>query len=173
MPIQEKLCFCYNKKKEMKKDKEAIKIVCVNKSAYSDYEIEQTFEAGMVLEGSEVKALRNGSANLKDSYARIRDGELFLINSYIGPYIHSNRFNHQPDRVRKLLVHKKEIRKLAGKVQERGRTLIPLKIYFKNGKAKVEIAIAKGRKLFDKRRILKEKEQKIEAERAMKMRYRK
>ncbi len=121
-----------------------------------------------MLRGAEVKSLREGMANLKGSYAEIREEEVWLLNFHISPYPQAGVFNPDPDRDKKLLLHKQQIRKLTGKVKERGLTLIPLKVYFKNGKAKVEIALAKGRKLYDKRRVLKEKELRREKERALK-----
>lgn len=133
------------------------KVVCRNKKAFHDYYIEETIEAGMVLQGTEVKSLRMGRANLKDSYATIKSGDVFLINAHISPYPQGNRFNLEPTRTRKLLLHKAEIRKLIGKTKERGYSLIPLSIYFKNEKAKVELALAKGKKLYDKREVLKRK----------------
>ena len=145
-----------------------IKIVCQNKKARYDYHILETIEAGMVLLGTEVKSLREGRANLKDSYARIKDGELFLMQAHISPYSHAHYDNHQPDRVRKLLLHKQELKRLTGKTQEKGLTLVPLKIYFKDGKAKVELALASGKKSFDKRETLKRKTQQREVEKAIK-----
>jgi len=140
----------------------------VNRKAYHDYEILETFEAGVVLKGAEVKSLREGRANLKDSYADIKDGEVWLLNFHISPYPQAGIFNPNPYRDKKILLHKREIKKLTVKVREKGLTLIPLKVYFKNDKAKVEIALAKGRKLYDKRRVLKEKELRREKERALK-----
>ena len=145
-----------------------IKIVCQNKKARYDYEILEVIEAGMVLLGTEVKSLRQGRANLKDSYARVKDGELFLMQSHISPYSHAYHDNHDPDRVRKLLVHKREIKRLQGKTQEKGLTLVPLKIYFKNGKAKVELGLARGKRTYDKRETLKRKTEQRELERAIK-----
>jgi SsrA-binding protein len=145
-----------------------IKIVCQNKKARHDYHILEVIEAGMVLRGTEVKSLREGRANLKDSYARIKDGELFLMQAHISPYSHAHYDNHEPDRVRKLLMHKQELRRLTGKTQERGLTLVPLKIYFKDGKAKVELALASGKKSYDKRETLKRKTQQREMEKAIK-----
>ena len=146
-----------------------IKIVCQNKKAYHDYFIDETFEAGIVLVGTEVKSLRLGMANLKDSYAMVRNGELFLTNTHISPYKQADRFTRpEPDRTRKLLLHREEINKLIGKTKEKGYTLIPTKIYFKNGKTKVEIALAKGKKLFDKRETIKEKTVEREMEKAVK-----
>ena len=145
-----------------------IKIVCQNKKARHDYHIIEVLEVGMVLVGTEVKSLREGRANLKDSYARIRDGELYLVQAHISPYSHASYDNHDPERVRKLLVHKRELKRLTGKTQEKGLTLVPLKIYFKDGKAKVELALASGKKSYDKRETLKRQTQKREMERAIK-----
>jgi SsrA-binding protein len=145
-----------------------IKVVCQNKKARYDYEIIEVIEAGMVLLGTEVKSLRQGRANLKDSYARIREGELFLMQCHISPYTHAYYDNHEPDRVRKLLVHKREIKRLQGKTEEKGLTLVPLKIYFKDGKAKIELALARGKRSYDKRETLKRKTEERELERAIK-----
>lgn len=142
------------------------KIVCKNKKAFHDYFIEETIEVGIVLQGTEVKSLRVGKVNLMDSYAYVKDGEMVLMNAHISPYSHGNRFNADPTRSRKLLLHRKEIKRFTGKVRERGYSLIPLSIYFKNGKAKVEIALAKGKKQFDKRETLKKKTAEREIERA-------
>jgi len=144
------------------------KLICTNKKARRDYGIDETYEAGMVLMGTEVKALRQGKAHLKDSYARIKDDEIFLVDTHISPYSHGNQLNHEPDRTRKLLMHKREIRKLYGKTRERGFTLVPLRIYFKGGKAKVEIGLGKGKKLYDKREDLKRKAVEREVERSFK-----
>ncbi|MFA5881800.1 MAG: SsrA-binding protein SmpB [Eubacteriales bacterium] len=130
---------------------ENIKKITENRKARHDFHIEEVYEAGIVLAGTEVKSLRAGRANLKDSYARVDRGEVFLYNAHISPYDQGNRFNHDPLRIRKLLMNKSEIRKLIGRVQEKGLTLVPLKMYFKNGRAKVELALAKGKKLYDKR----------------------
>ena len=146
-----------------------IKVVCQNRKAYHDYFIDETMEAGIVLVGTEVKSLRLGMANLKDSYARVKDSELFLVNTHISPYKQADRFTQpEPDRTRKLLLHKQEISKLIGKTKEKGYTLVPTKIYFKNGRAKVEIALAKGKKLFDKREAIKKKTVEREMEKAVK-----
>lgn len=144
------------------------KLICTNKKARRDYAIDETYEAGMVLMGTEVKALRQGKTHLKDSYARIKDDEIFLVDTHISPYSHGNQLNHEPDRTRKLLMHKREIRKLYGKTRERGYTLVPLKIYFKDGKAKVEIGLGKGKRLYDKREDLKRKAMEREIERSFK-----
>jgi len=145
-----------------------IKVVCQNKKAYH-YFIEDAFEAGIVLVGTEVKSLRLGHVNLKDSYATLKGVEVFLVNTHISPYKQADRFSQpEPDRTRKLLLHRHEINKLIGKVKEKGYTLIPTKIYFKNGKAKVEIALAKGKKFFDKREAIKKKTVEREMEKAVK-----
>jgi SsrA-binding protein len=143
----------------MPKENTAQKLIASNKTARRNYEITDTYEAGMVLTGTEVKALRAGKANLKDSYALVNDGEVFLRELHISPYDHGNRYNHDPLRARKLLLHKREIRKLYGKSREKGLTLIPLKLYFKNGKVKVEIGIGKGKKLHDRREDIKRREE--------------
>ena len=141
------------------------KIICQNKTARRNYFIEDTYEAGIALVGTEVKALREGKGNLKDSYARVKDGEVYLYDMHISPYSHGNIANHDPLRVRKLLLHKREIKKLYGKTREKGLALIPLKAYFKNGKVKVEIGTGKGKKLYDKRQTLKIKADKRDMER--------
>lgn len=125
--------------------------IAENRKAYHDYHIEETLEAGIALQGTEVKSLRLGRVNLRDSFAKVERGEVFLHGVHISPYEQGNRFNHDPLRVRKLLLHKREIRRLIGKVREEGYTLIPTKLYFKNGRCKVELALAKGKKLYDKR----------------------
>jgi len=145
-----------------------VKIVCQNRKAYHDYHIEETTEAGIALLGTEVKSLREGNANLKDSYVIVKGGEAFLFNCHISPYSHGNIMNHDPVRTRKLLMHRMEISRLSGKVAAKGFTLIPLKIYFKDSFAKVEIGLARGKKLFEKRDTIKEKEARREIERAMK-----
>ncbi|MEW6733859.1 MAG: SsrA-binding protein SmpB [Acidobacteriota bacterium] len=128
-----------------------VKIVTTNRDAYHNYFIDETYEAGLVLAGTEVKSLRDGRVNLKDAYILIKDGEAWLVNAHISPYSHGNRANHDPTRSRKLLMHKKEIIRLGSKVQEKGLTIVPTKIYFKQGRAKAEIGLARGKKLFDKR----------------------
>jgi SsrA-binding protein len=148
------------------------KNICQNKTARLNYFIDDTFEAGIVLVGTEVKSLREGRANLKDSYAVVKDEEVYLHELHISPYTHGNRYNHDPLRVRKLLLHKQEIRRLYGKSRERGLTLIPLKMYFKNGKIKVEIGIGRGKKLHDKREDIKLKEDRRDIERAFRARTR-
>jgi SsrA-binding protein len=147
------------------------KIVCVNRQARHNYFIDEIYEAGLVLVGSEVKSLRDGKANLVDSYAQIRHGEAFLINAHISPYAGANQFNHEPTRIRKLLLHGREIERLTGKTKERGLTLIPLKLYFKGGRAKVELGLARGKKLYDKRETLRRKVAEREVERSLKSRH--
>jgi SsrA-binding protein len=144
------------------------KIVCTNRKAHRDYFFMDRFEAGMVLTGTEVKSLRDGRANLKDSYAHVKGEELFLYNMHISPYKHGNIANHEPTRTRKLLMHKREIRRLIGKIQEKGLSLIPVTVYFLKGKAKVELALAKGKRQYDKRQDIKKREQDREIEKAMK-----
>jgi len=148
----------------------AEKNICQNKLARLNYFIDDTYEAGIALVGTEVKSLREGRANLKDSYARVKDGEVFLYDMHISPYSHGNRANHEPLRKRKLLLHKREIRRLYGKANERGLTLVPLRAYFKNGRVKVEIGLGKGKKLYDKRADLKKRDDRREMERALKSR---
>lgn len=145
-----------------------VKIVATNRKARHDYRIEETYEAGLVLRGTEVKSLRQGSCSLKDGFALIKEGEVFLHNVYIAPYEAGSHYNPDPERSRKLLLHKKEIVRLSTKVKERGYTLIPLKLYFKNGYAKVELALAKGLAKYDKREKIKRKEQEREMRRALK-----
>ncbi len=149
-----------------------MQIVCQNRKAYHDYSIEETIEAGMSLLGTEVKSLREGRANLKDSYVLIKDLEALLLNCHISPYSHGNIMNHDPLRTRKLLMHKKEIMRLQGKMAQKGYTLIPLKIYFKDGRAKVEVGLAKGKREYEKRESIKEREAHREIEKAMKSRNR-
>ena len=146
----------------------SIKIVCQNKKARHDYFIDDVMEAGMVLLGAEVKSLRDGRASLVDSYARIKKGEVFLYNMHITPYPFAHHIQLDPTRPRKLLLHKKEIKRLIGKTEEKGYTLVPTKVYFSRGKAKVELALAKGKRKYDKRRALKEKEMKREVDEAKK-----
>ncbi len=146
--------------------------VATNRKARHDYFVEETLEAGIALQGTEVKSLRQGLANLTDSYALIKNNEAFLFNANISPYPYGNIMNHDPLRTRKLLLHKEEIRKLIGKITQKGFTLIPLKIYFVRGKAKVLIGLAKGKKAFDKRETIKDKESKREVERMVKERSR-
>jgi len=147
------------------------RVVATNRKAYHDYFIEEKFEAGIVLKGTEVKSLRDRRVNLQDSYAGVKDGEIFLHHCHISPYSHGNIMNHDPIRVRKLLLHKKEINKLLGKTQQKGLTLVPLRIYFsERGLAKVELGLAKGKKQHDRRESIKTREAGREVERAMKER---
>lgn len=145
-----------------------IKVVTVNRKAKYNYFIEDTYEAGMVLLGTEVKSLRLGRANLKDSYARIKKGEVFVCQMHIGDYPFASYENHDPLRKRKLLLHKHEIKKLYGKVNEKGFSLIPLRVYFQNGKAKMTIAIAKGKRRHDKRETIRRRDDKRDLDRAKK-----
>lgn len=147
------------------------KLICNNKKAYHNYFIEEKFEAGMVLTGTEIKSLRLGNANMNDSFAIVRNGEAFLNNLHITPYEFGNRENHDPDRVRKLLLHKKEIAKLFGKIREQGYSVVPLRLYFKKGLAKVEIGLAKGKKLYDKREDMKQKDHKRDMAQAFKEKH--
>ncbi len=149
---------------------ESIKIIVKNRKARHDYAVLDTFEAGIVLTGTEVKSLREGKANLKDSYARAEDGEVFLHNLHISEYGQGNRFNHEPTRTRKLLLHKREIARLLGRVQEKGLTLVPLKLYFKRGRAKVELALARGKRDYDRRHDIARRDAQREMQRALKER---
>ncbi len=156
----------------MGKKNEAVKTVCENRKARHDYFIHETYEAGIELFGTEVKSLRAGRANLKDSYGEIKNGQLYLQNMHISPYEQGNIFNRDPLRPKKLLMHKAEIMKLFGRTREKGFTLVPLKIYFKRGRAKAELALASGKHTYDKRRDLADKAAKREIDRAMKDRQR-
>ena len=146
------------------------RVLAQNKKANHDYFIEDTYEAGIVLRGTEIKSIRNGGVNLKDSYARIRDGEMFLLNMHISPYEQGNRYNHDPVRTRKLLMRRKQIDQLIGVTKESGYSLIPLKVYIKHGYAKVLIGLGKGKKNYDKRETLKRKSAQREVERALRER---
>src|SRR5713226_4064689 len=151
-----------------KKDEgDGIKVICRNKRAFHEYAVLDRLECGIVLTGTEVKSLREGHTSLEDAYAKIDDGEVWLINSDIPEYTMGNRLNHKPKRPRKLLLHKREIGKFAGKASERGYTLVPLRIYFKRGRAKVELAVARGKQLHDKRQDQKTVEANREIRRAM------
>ncbi|MBQ9364761.1 MAG: SsrA-binding protein SmpB [Schwartzia sp.] len=152
----------------MGKKNEATRTVCENRKARHDYFIHETYEAGIELFGTEVKSLRQGKANLKDSYGMIKNGEIFLENMHISPYDQGSFSNQDPLRPKKLLMHKKEIMKLFGQTREKGLTLVPLKIYFKKGRAKAELALASGKHTYDKRRALADKAAKRDMERAMK-----
>jgi SsrA-binding protein len=149
---------------------ERTKDIAKNKKAFFDFEIEETYETGIELTGTEVKSIRQGKANLKDSYAMVENGELMLYNMHISPYEQGNRFNHDPLRKRRLLMHKKEIYRLFGYVREKGYSLIPLKLYFKGNRIKVELGLARGKKLFDKRETMKEKDHKMEMDKAFRAR---
>jgi len=146
----------------------SVNLVCQNRKAAHDYFIDEALEAGIILLGPEVKSLREGRGSLVDSYARVKKGEVFLYSMHISPYPYAHHFYLDPKRVRKLLLNKREIKRLIGKTEGKGYTLIPTKVYFKRGKAKVELALAKGKRKYDKRRALKEKELKKEIEQAKK-----
>ena len=148
-----------------------MKIVSQNKKAFHDYFILETYEAGIVLQGTEIKSVRKGSVNSKDSFIRIKNDEAFIENMHIAPYEQGNRFNHEPLRTRKLLLHKKQIKKLQKEIKENGLTIVPTKLYFNTSKLKVEIALARGKKLYDKRQDLKAKDAKRDVERALKNAY--
>jgi SsrA-binding protein len=150
--------------------KDAIESIARNKRARFDYHILDTFEAGLVLKGTEVKSLRDGRANISDSYGIIKDGEAYLLNLHISPYERGGYTNHEPDRTRKLLLHRKEIRRLIGAVERQGLTLVPLELYFKNGKAKVALALGKGKQLHDKRDTERERDAAREIARAVRVR---
>ena len=147
--------------------KEKQRVVATNRKAYHDYFIDEVIEAGIALTGTEIKSVRAGRVSLRDSYARVEDGEMWLLNAHISPYEQGNRFNHDPDRPRKLLLHRAQIRQLARKTLEKGFTLVPLRLYFKNSLAKVELAVARGRKAYDKREAVAEREAKREIDRAL------
>jgi len=144
------------------------KLIASNKKAFHDYFVLQKFEAGIALTGTEVKSLREGKANLKDSYVSVDRGEAWLVGTHISPYSHGNRENHDPVRKRKLLLHRREIDKLEGQIVEKGLTIVPLRLYFKGGKVKAEIAVVRGKKLYDKREAEKRRQLDREAEAAMK-----
>ena len=146
---------------------EGIKIVTENRKAFHDYFIDDRVEAGIILTGTEIKSIRNGKVNLKDSYARIKNGEVWVYQMHISAYEQGNRYNHDPLRPRKLLLHSAEINKLVGKIQLQGLTLLPIKLYLKNGMAKVELAVGIGKKNYDKRQVLAEREGKRDIERAL------
>ncbi len=148
------------------------KAICINRKARHRFRIEETFEAGMVLTGAEAKSLRAGKAHLTDSYARVRNGEMFLFKAYIAPYEQAARENDNPERERKLLLHRREIEKLHSQINERGLTLVPLSLYFKGGRAKVEIGLARGKRRYDKRESIKRREQDREIARATRSRRR-
>jgi SsrA-binding protein len=148
------------------------RLIASNRRAHHDFEILETYEAGLVLRGTEVKALRDGRADLKESYARVECDEAWLLGCHISPYAQGNRANHDPLRPRKLLLHRAEINRLLGKIMERGLTLVPLRLYFKQGRAKVALGLARGRKLLDKRHVIREREERREMARALRARAR-
>ncbi len=149
--------------------KETQKLIANNKKAYHDYFIDETYEAGIELHGTEVKSMRMGKCSVKESFIRIENGEVFVYGMHVSPYEKGNIFNKDPLRVKKLLLHKYEINKLAGKVAEKGYTLVPLQVYFKEGRVKVEIGLARGKKLYDKRADIAKKDMKREAEKEFKV----
>ena len=151
------------------KSKEAQKLIANNKKAYHDYFIDETYEAGIALHGTEVKSMRMGKCSIKESFIRIENGEVYVYGMHVSPYEKGNIFNKDPLRVKKLLLHKYEINKLAGKVAEKGYTLVPLQVYFKNGRVKTQIGLARGKKLYDKRESIARKDQRREAERDFKI----
>ena len=153
--------------KKQQKPEEGVKLICRNKRAFHEYHVEDTLECGLVLTGTEVKSLRESQASLDDAYGKIEDGEVWLIGADIPEYAMGHQLNHRPKRTRKLLLHRREIAKFAGKATQRGFTLIPLRMYFKNGRAKVELAVARGKKEYDKRQDHKKEEAKREIRKAM------
>ena len=153
----------------MSTEKESRKLVANNKKAYHDYFIEETYEAGIVLHGTEVKSMRLGKCSIKESFIRIEDGEVFVYGMHVSPYEKGNIFNKDPLRVKKLLMHKAEINKIAGKITVKGYTLVPLQVYFNKGKVKVEVGLAKGKKLYDKRETIAKKDARRESEREFKI----
>ena len=161
-----------NKKEQPKapSNNAPVKVITVNRQAYHDYYIERTIEAGIALKGTEIKSIRDGKVNLRGSYAIARNGELWLENAHIAVYEHGNRYNHDPMRNRKLLLHRREINQLMSKVETKGLTLIPLKLYLKGGRAKIELGLCRGKKLYDKREAIAERDVKREIERAIRTR---
>lgn len=152
--------------------REELKLVANNKKAYHDYFIEEKYEAGIVLHGTEVKSLRMGKCSIKEAFIRIENGEVYAYGMHISPYEKGNIFNKDPLRPKKLLLHKQQIRKLIGNSSEKGYTLVPLQVYFKDGRAKIEIGLAKGKKLYDKRQDIAKKDQRREAEKELKVKLR-
>lgn len=148
---------------------EAMKLVANNKKAYHDYFIDEKYEAGLVLHGTEVKSLRLGKCSVKEAFVRIENSEVWIYGMHISPYEKGNIFNRDPLRTKKLLMHKDEIRKLTGKISEKGFTIVPLQVYFKDGRAKIEIGLARGKKLYDKRQDIAKKDQRREAEKEFKV----
>lgn len=151
---------------------EHVKVIAVNRRATHDYHIDDRIEAGLVLTGTEIKSIREGRINLREGYARVSNGEAWLSNVHIAPYEHGNRYNHEPLRERKLLLHRKEISELIGRVRQRGYTLIPLQVYLKHGKAKVELGLARGKREFDKRHAIADREARREIDRGLRERER-
>ena len=154
----------------MAKGKDSQKLIANNKKAYHDFFIDETYECGIALHGTEVKSMRMGKCSIKEAFIRIEDGEVFVYGMHVSPYEKGNIFNKDPLRVKKLLMHKYEINKLLGKIKEKGYTLVPLQVYFKEGKVKVEIGLARGKKLYDKREAIAKKHQRREAEKEFKVR---
>ena len=154
----------------MAKGKESQKLIANNKKAYHDFFIDETYECGIALHGTEVKSMRMGKCSIKEAFIRIEDGEVFVYGMHVSPYEKGNIFNKDPLRVKKLLLHKYEINKLLGKIKEKGYTLVPLQVYFKDGKVKVEIGLARGKKPYDKREAIAKKDQRREAEKEFKVR---
>ena len=150
-------------------EKGTFKLVANNKKAYHDYFIEEKYEAGLALHGTEVKSLRLGKCSIKEAFIKIEQGEVFVYGMHVSPYEKGNIFNKDPLRVKKLLLHRQEIRRMSGRIAEKGYTLVPLQVYFKNGLAKVEIGLAKGKKLYDKRQDIAKKDQRRESEREFKV----
>jgi SsrA-binding protein len=161
-------CHVIIKEKEMGK-KEPRKLVANNKKAYHDYFIDETYEAGIALHGTEVKSMRLGKCSIKESFIRIENGEVYVYGMHVSPYEKGNLFNKDPLRVKKLLLHRAEINKLQGRIKEKGYTLVPLEVYFNEGKAKVQIGLARGKKLYDKRESIAKKDQMREAEKEFKV----
>ena len=153
----------------MAKQKEMQKLIANNKKAFHDYFIDETYEAGVALHGTEVKSMRMGKCSIKESFIRIENGEVFVYGMHVSPYEKGNIFNKDPLRIKKLLMHKYEINKLAGKIAEKGYTLVPLQVYFKEGKVKVEVGLARGKKLYDKREDIAKKDVRRETEREFKI----
>ncbi|MBR1930149.1 MAG: SsrA-binding protein SmpB [Lachnospiraceae bacterium] len=154
----------------MAKGKDTQKLIANNKKAFHDYFIDETYEAGIALHGTEVKSMRMGKCSIKESFIRIENGEVFVYGMHVSPYEKGNIFNKDPLRIKKLLMHKYEINKLQGKIKEKGYTLVPLQVYFKEGKVKVEVGLARGKKLYDKRADIAKKDQRREAEKEFKVR---
>ena len=154
----------------MAKGKESQKLIANNKKAYHDFFIDETYECGIALHGTEVKSMRMGKCSIKEAFVRIEDGEVFVYGMHVSPYEKGNIYNKHPLRVKKLLLHKYETNKLLGKIKEKGYTLVPLQVYFKDGKVKVEIGLARGKKLYDKREAIAKKDQRREAEKEFKVR---